>query len=296
MPTFDLPNVIKLQQDLIKDLSGKIDKTDDDAKLASDIGLKVGELSGAVSESNMNILPTLTKQDDVQAVLDREAARLQDRKQAIDAASVGQQRLVDLTRNATQRNRAINNMYIVAIVGLLLYLGIRLVSGLLPEMVNDIMTVLVVSITILMILKMYADYTRRNNMDYDMINLGEPSNMVGKAANLGSSAESVGSGLIESRIGGGCVKDACCPEGTKYNEKYAICVPVEAPYSAVKSGGPGDWVYFMPDKAWKLERSCKQGYSPDDLACKKESFTTMKTSDMAKPNEPFEFADYNLYK
>lgn len=289
---FDLTNVINLQKSLITDLG------DTNPTLFNTLGSQVGALDTAVTNSNASIIPTLTKQQEVDAVLTREEERLRDRKQAIDTAGDEQKRLVDLTKNATQRTRSINNMYIVAIVGLLIYLGIRLVTGMLPEIVTDVLNVLVFSITILTIIKMYADYTRRNNMDYDMINLGEPSQMVGKAS---GSSGSVGAGLIESRIGGGCVKDACCPEGTKYNEKYAICVPNEAPYSAVKSGVPGDWKFFMPNKDWKLKSSCTTAskiYSIDELGCIEppEPFTTMKTSDMAKANEPFEFADYNLYK
>ncbi len=295
VPVFDLPNIIGLQQQLIQDLSGN-------DLLMNELAVKVVELNNLASLQNKSIIPTLTKQQDVNVVLTREEARLIDRKQAIDSAGDEQKRLVDLTKNATQRTRSINNMYIVAIVGLVVYLGIRLVSGFLPEMVSDIMTVLVISITILMILKMYADYTRRNNMDYDMINLGEPSQMVGKASGSSGSSGSVGAGLIESRIGGGCVKDACCPEGTKYNEKYAICVPNEAPYSKVTANTAAiDYAYFMPNKEWKLKSSCTTAseiYSIDELGCIKppEPFTTMKTSDMAKANEPYEFADYNLYK
>jgi hypothetical protein len=293
MSVFDLPNIIGLQQKLIQDLSGN-------SQMMNTLGLKVGELNNAVSKSNANIMPTLTKQQEVGAVLTREEERLRDRKQAIDTAGDEQKRLVDLTRNATQRTRAINNMYIVAVVGLFIYLGIRFVTGILPEIVTDVLNVLVVSITILTILKMYADYTRRNNMDFDMINLGEPSEMVGNKSGSGS-AGSAGAGLIGSRIGGGCEKDACCPEGTKYNEKYAICVPNEAPYSKVTPGEPPtNYAYFMPNKEWKLKSTCsgKTTYSFDELGCKAntETFTTIKTSDMAKANEPFEFADYNLYK
>ena len=287
---FDLTNVINLQKSLITNFGST------DPVFFNNLNAKVNALDSAVSASNASIIPTLTKQQEVGAVLTREEERLRDRKQAIDAAGDEQKRLVDLTRNATQRTRAINNMYIVAVVGLIIYLGIRFVTGILPEIVTDVLNVLVVSITILTILKMYADYTRRNNMDFDMINLGEPSQMVGKGS---GSSGSAGAGLIESRIGGGCEKDACCPEGTKYNEKYAICVPKEVPYSAVKSGLPGDWKYFMPDKAWKLKSSCtgETTYSFDELGCKApEQFTAMKTSDMAKANEPYEFADYNLYK
>ena len=295
MSVFDVPNIVDVQQKLILNLGSE-------DLLMNELALKADELNKSVLNSKTSILPTLTKQNDVQAVLDREEARLQDRKQAIDSASVGQQRLVDLTRNATQRSRAINNMYIVGVVGLLIYLAIRLASGLLPEMVTDILTILVVSISILMILKMYADLQRRNNMDFDTISLGEPSKMVGAKSGSGSSASGsagAGAGLIESRIGGGCEKDACCPEGTKYNEKYAICVPNEAPYSKVTSGVASDWAYFMPEKQWKQKSTCAapSSYSFDELACKApETFTAIRTSDMAKPNEPFEFADYNLYK
>jgi len=291
--SFDLPNVISLQQKLIQDLSG-------DDQLMNTLAGKVGELKTAVSNANSDILPTLTKQADVNAVLDQEETRLRDRKQAIDAEGVGQARLVDLTRNATQRSRAINNMYIVAVVGLLLYLATRLLTDILPEKITDILTVLIFSFTVLFIIKMYGDYTRRNNMDYDMINLGEPSKLVGNASGKGSDKAS-GAGLIDSRLGGGCVKDACCPQGTKYNEKYAICVPNEVPYSAVANGkSAGDYGYFMPGKQWKLTSECNldEEYSFEELGCKKtsESFTTVKTSDMAKPNDPFEFENYNLYK
>jgi len=289
---FDLTNVINLQKSLITNFGST------DPSFFNNLNTNVNALDSAVSASNASIIPTLTKQQEVGAVLTREEERLRDRKQAIDAAGDEQKRLVDLTRNATQRTRAINNMYIVAVVGLIIYLGIRFVTGILPEIVTDVLNVLVVSITILTILKMYADYTRRNNMDFDMINLGEPSQMVGKAS---GSSGSAGAGLIESRIGGGCEKDACCPEGTKYNEKYAICVPKEVPYSKVTSGTtPTDYAYFMPDKAWKLKSACTGDtlYSLDELGCKAntETFTAMKTSDMAKANEPYEFADYNLYK
>jgi hypothetical protein len=291
--SFDLPNVIALQQKLIQDLSG-------DDLLMNTLAGKVGELNTAVSDANSDILPTLTKQADVQAVLDQEEARLRDRKQAIDAAKDGQTRLVDLTRNATQRSRAINNIYIVAVVGLVLYLATRLLSDILPEKITDILTVLIFSFTVLFIIKMYGDYTRRNNMDYDMINLGEPSKLAGSESGKGSDKAS-GAGLIDSRLGGGCVKDACCPQGSKYNEKYAICVPNDVPYSAVASGTTGDqYGYFMPGKQWMLKSTCSldEEYSFEELGCKKtsESFTTVKTSDMAKPNDPFEFENYNLYK
>ena len=302
MSVFDLPNIVEIQTKLIG-----LGTLGDPAINA--LAQEVTQANTAIADGTSKILPTLTKQNDVNAVLDREKTRLLERKQAIDSAGVGQQRLIDLTRNATQRSRAINNIYIVGVVGLLLYLAVRFLSGFLPEMIVDVLMILIVSVTILMMLKMYADLQRRNNMDFDSISLGEPSKMVGKttpASSSDSDGSSAGAGLIDSRIGGGCAKEACCPEGTTYNEKYAICVANEVPFSQKIDASPStsvasDWGYFIKYKAWKKKSAeCNPGtedYSFAELGCKaKESFTAVRTSDMAKPNEPFEFADYNLYK
>jgi hypothetical protein len=293
----DLPNIINLQKQFIINRG-------DDLPSANQINGNLTALSSAVSSSGASILPTLTYQNDVQNVLNREQTRLSDRKNAIDAANMGQKRMVDLTKNATQRNMAINNMYITISVALILYLGIRYSSGMLPEMATDIMMILLVSITVLTLIKMNYDYNRRNNMDYDMINLGEPGLMVGKTTTSSGGTAASGAGLLDSRLGGGCIKDACCPLGTTYNEKYAICVQNKAPYDSIPSGETGsNYKYFMPDNTWKNAVSVcgANNYSTTDLSCNpqsKQPFTTMNlsTSDMAKPNEPFEFVDYNLYK
>jgi hypothetical protein len=264
-------------------------------------------LNTSLSTQGSVLDATLTKQTEVIQILDREQARLNDRKVAIDAANVGQKRMVDLTRNAAQRNRAINNMFITVVVALLLYLGIRFSSNLLPELVHDILMILLVSIALLTLVTQYNDYIRRDNMDYDMINLGEPAQMIGKTSSS-SKAGDPASGLISSRIGGGCIEDACCPSGSKYNKKFAICVPINAPYNAVPAGQNGiNFKYFIADKSWKNESTCgAEKYSLIDLSCNaptpaKQPFTTISgsqstSSDKAKPNDPFEFSDYNLYK
>jgi hypothetical protein len=242
---------------------------------------------------------------------------LNDRKSAIDAADQGQKRMVDLTKNATQRNRAMNNLYMTVVIALVVYLAIRQLVGIVPELVTDIMMIVLVAGASLSLITMYYDYNRRNNMDYEMINLGEPSMLTGKTSTPGGGS-STGSGLLQSRIGGNCVGDACCPEGTTYNEKYAICVPNEAPYSKIadeiaKTSTPpsgkisANYKYFMPSRTWEDKVTKCLGnneYSQTELACvpegqAKDGFTSMlklNTSDKAKPNDPFEFGNYNLYK
>jgi hypothetical protein len=301
--SFSVPSIVNLNPYLSLNTG---DASDD---VVNKLNQSLTEMRSSVSTSQASIIPSLTRQQDVQNILSREQARLNDRKSAIDAADKGQKRMVDLTKNATQRNRAMNNLYMTVVIALVVYLAIRQLVGIVPELVIDIMMILLVAGTLLTLITMYYDYNRRNNMDFEMINLGEPSALTG-----GASTPSTGSGLLQSRINGNCVGEACCPEGTTYNEKYAICVPNEAPYSKLPqntlAADISKFKYFMPEKEWKnptLVDACKTNpYSQTELACvapppppTTQGFTTMlqlKTSDMAKPNDPFEFGNYNLYK
>ena len=271
------------------------------------LGTSLRDLTTALNSKGSVLDTTLTKQSDVITILNREEDRLNDRKVAIDAANAGQKRMVDLTKNAAQRNRAINSMFITGVVALLLYLGIRLSSDMLPELAVDIMMIILVSITVVTLITLYNDYIRRDNMDYDIMNLGEPAQMLGRTSGKGGSDSGSASGILASRIGGGCIEDACCPEGTKYNKKFAICIPNEAPFNtdgiSITTGA--NFKFFISDKTWKNESTCANGYSALDLSCNAaaaaQPFTTISgskstSSDLAKPNYAFEFSDYNLYK
>jgi len=294
---FDLNNIVSLQRNLIKDLSGNSSVVAQRAvnNVASDLSL----LSGSID--NSSVLPTLTYQEQVNAILERENGRLADRKNAIDQAEMGQKRLVDLTTNATLRNKAMNKIYVVITIAILCYLGIRLLinSGMVPEKVTDILFIILVTGSAILIINMYYDYDRRNNMDYNMIDLGEPKKLTGSATATDAAAKN----LLESRFNG-CVKEACCTDGSTFNEKYSVCVPNLPPFDStgtINTGNYAQYKYFIASKSWEnADTKCGVGkYSLTELACGNTvaGFTTISaTSDYAKPNSPSEMVDYNLYK
>ena len=291
---YNLNSIVDLQKGLIYDLSGS-----PDAYLQiNTIGANLTNLGNTVS--NSSVLPTLTYQNEVNSILDRENTRLAERKQAIDAAEIGQKRLVDLTTSQTLRNKAINNMYIVITIAILVYLGIQLLikTGVVSTFITDIMFIFLVTGTVITLVTMYYDYDRRNNMDYNIINLGEPKQMTG-SSNSSNSSNSSSKNLLDMRFGG-CIKDACCAEGTTFNDKYSICVPNLPPND--RKTQPG-FKYFIVSKSWEdpATKCLTNGYSLTDLSCNGNvvsGFTTMSTStsDYAKPSGPNEFVDYNLYK
>jgi hypothetical protein len=294
---YNLNSIVDLQKGLIYDLSGS---STNEAKLAiNNVGANLTNLGNTVS--NSSVLPTLTYQNEVNSILDRENTRLAERKQAIDTAEMGQKRLVDLTTSQTLRNKAINNMYIVITIAILVYLGIQLLikTGVVSTFITDIMFIFLVTGTVITLVTMYYDYDRRNNMDYNIINLGEPKQMTGSSdsSNSSNSSNSSSKNLLDMRFGG-CIKDACCAEGTTFNDKYSICVPNLPPNDGTQNSG---FKYFIVSKSWEdpATKCLTNGYSLTDLSCNGNvvsGFTTMSTSDFAKPSGPHEFVDYNLYK
>jgi hypothetical protein len=106
---FDLSSIVGLQRSIISDLSGN-------SAVINNLDVSLNDLNNALSAANTNVLPTLTYQNDVNTILERENTRLGERKQAIDIAETGQRRMIDLTNSAILKKQAINNMYVVVVV------------------------------------------------------------------------------------------------------------------------------------------------------------------------------------
>ena len=284
---FNINKIAELQKGMINDLSGN--NQPEATRTINNIASNLAALDTTVSGSS--VLPTLTYQNDVNRILDREKNRLDEKKKIVDNAEMSQKRLIDLTTNSTLRNKAINKIYVIITISLFIYLGIQLLSNVIPQFIADILVILVVSVTIITVVKMYSDYSGRNNMDYNIIDLGEPGQR-SDSASASASAAATSANLLESRFNG-CVKEACCPNGSTFNEKYSICVPDFPPNDGTTTI---TYKYFISSKSWE-EPAANCEYSFTELACKKDAFTTIGiTSDKAKPNSPNEFINYNLYK
>ncbi len=277
-PWYELTNFINLQRNLIVDLSGS---TNNNAlTVVNRIDSSLNELHTAVKTADNSVMSELTKQQQVKEILQREEDRLKERQQAIQDADNQQRRIVDLTGNAIMRNKATNQMYLVLVIALLLFVGVKLISGFMPEIVSDLLVIIIVSGALIMVSYMYYDYTRRNNMNYHEIDLGEPGSMVHKP-----STDSSNKNLLDLRLNG-CVGEGCCAEGTIFNAKHSICVPKPE----------GGKAYFIDSHSMQ-STVCPQNqgtYSSEELKCVvSQGFTTM--TDPIRPYEPTEIVDYTKY-
>ena len=295
----DLKNVIDLQKNFINS-AGALTATGIEA--TNTLDNKLAELSSSLNTATSSIGPTLTYQDDVQIVLDREKARLEAKKNGMDETYQGQQRMVDLTNSQTKKNNAYNLILIVAVITFLVVLGIKQVydNGIIPNTVLDIMNIVILSVGMIYCVVLYMDIYNRSNMDFDQITLDQPYQK-SQAEIDADRAKQLASGQLSDATAGanaGCIGAQCCPVGSTFNEYNKICVP------AAPTGSDGAKAFYDPstrtitwiNPATRCTTADKP-YDPLKLACKTtaQGFETMNTSAGAQPYTPCEFSQYNVY-
>jgi len=305
----DLKNLVDLQKSFIN-TAGTVGATDAQKAAVNELDTKLQTLSTNLNAAGSSIGPTLTYQTEVKTILDREKDRLDAKKSTIDAAYMGQQRMVDLTNSQTKKNKAYNLILIVAVITFLVVLGIKQVydNGIIPNTVLDIMNIVILSVGMIYCVVLYMDIYNRSNMDFDQITLDQPYRK-SQAEIDADRAKQLASGQLSDATAGanaGCAGAQCCPVGSTFNEFNKICVPDKAPFGTV-GYDPVTWKPFIKeDKTleWRNPATATPSgcvtadkYDPLKLACKTtaQGFETMNTSAGAQPYTPCEFSHYNAY-
>lgn len=299
----DLKNLVDLQKNFIGTV-GQIGGATD-AELNT-LDSKLTTLSTDLNAAGSSIGPTLTYQTEVKTILDRENGRLNAKKSTIDAAYMGQQRMVDLTNSQTKKNKAYNLILIVAVITFLVVLGIKQVydNGIIPNTVLDIMNIVILSVGMIYCVVLYMDIYNRSNMDFDQITLDQPYRK-SQAEIDADRANQLASGQLSDATAGanaGCVGAQCCPVGSTFNEFNKICVSDVAPIGST-NGAKAFYDSSTRIITWRNPATASPGcvtadkYDPLTLACKTtaQGFETMNTSAGAQPYTPCEFSQYNAY-
>ena len=307
----DLKSVIDLQKQLLTSISAN--PTAGDAIAVSNINTSLGALSTNLDAANSAIGPTLTYQQEVKQILDREDDRLTTKKSSVDSAYAGQKRMIALTDSITAKNKAYNYILFVLVLILLIFVLIKQLYSIegIPHTLLDILNVIIISLGLIYCVYLYIDIKRRYNMDFNQITLEEPVKKTPEQIQMDTNKNIKAGNLYglatDSNTASGCKGSACCPNGTTFNEKYNVCVPNMVPFDTpgVTTLNKDNWKYFATTDSttgavtydWRntaLPTSCDglSNYDVAKLACKKSrsAFTTM--SGQAKPFSADEFAEY----
>jgi len=151
----------------------------------------------------------------IQNILDEEVSRLNGRKDAIDNAELERRRMLQLTMSATERQKAYNNIYIVIVITLVVFVGIKLIYQfeLVPDFILDIISAFIISGGLIYCIILYSDITSRSKMDFSQFDLGRPA-VKSKTQQDKDMAALINSGnlgqLSTDANEGKCVGEACC--------------------------------------------------------------------------------------
>ena len=302
----DLSGIIGLQKRLITDLSsnGLIKEGSPAVQTITDINTSLSGLSKNLTNANSSIRPTLTYQKEVKTILNRENARLTNRKIAIDAAYDGQKRMINLTNSITAKNQAYNYMLLIVVLTLFGFLLIKMLYSVeaIPSFLLDILSVAVISIGIIYCFYLFIDIKRRSNMDFNQVSLAEPANKTPHQITKEQQANVKSGNLLKINNVDNCQGSTCCPSDSTFNDKYKICVANGVPATTVSNGTiPANYKYFANANKtyeWRdANAACKglANYDSTILACKPvvSAFTTL--SNMAEPFSATEFSEYAKY-
>ena len=234
----DLTSLISLQKQYAMDLKNIPNgNTQDTAAVVKDLQNKLNDLNNSLTNSNINADSVLYNQDVINNILKTENDRLMDKKQNIDTAISGQERIIALNSSYSKRYYSYTKIMISIVIALAIALLLRYmgVSG----SILTIIYLIIFSLLIIYIVISLASISSRDKFNYDELNLPSPN----IPSTTGSpSGPTFGEKKSSSfNIGQYCIGESCCDNVTnQFDSTLGICIPITAtettPPSTQKSG------------------------------------------------------------
>jgi hypothetical protein len=171
---------------------------------------------------------TLNRQYDVQNILNDENARLAQKHTLVKAAMDGQLRMLTLNDSYRQRTAQYQNIILLAVITLALFILIvklRSFFPMIPESITSLLLILLISGAIIWAIVIY--YTKIQNRDkmyYDRLRLGAPASYDNSANQLQAQKAAANQGNLFGSLGQFCIGSQCCSTGTHWSDISMSCV------------------------------------------------------------------------
>jgi len=223
-PYIDLTGVLTIQKDYLGNLSASDPNSQ---PLISTIQSNLSNMYTDYSVANASTLGTLAHQTDVSNIVQAEYQRLLQKKQGVDNAYIGQQRAVALNESNRLKQNSYTKLLIVFIVTLVAFIAIMVASDfftIIPQVVFDILSIIVITAGIYIGIFSYLDIQSRNNMNFNELALKGIDNK--QSGNTVVSSNSYGNPTDLLSGLSGCVGSECCGPSTVWDQGNGVCKPV----------------------------------------------------------------------
>ena len=215
---FDLNSLLSLQNQYAIDLSGISDYNVNDTgkSYIQDLNNNLNNLNDTLNNSEVSSGTLLLKQGTINNILNTENQRLQDKKQNIDSARIGQQRLLQINDSYRKRQAAYIKVIIVIVVALLLILVLQFLSTnltFIPEVIYYLLFIILISGTIIYVILLVYNINNRDPLNFDQLNLGRPK--------IGPTLVPICTDVLGKTE---CVGSSCCQTGTIWDTNTYSCI------------------------------------------------------------------------
>ena len=136
-----------------------------------------GNLYNGLNATILNTNDVLIKQKDMIQIIDNENNRLREKKQNVDNALEGQQRLITLNNSYRLRYADYIKILIIITISISIYVCISLARKYIPffpEVVYNIVVILLIPLTIIILYYKYVELISHNKLYYDELEFTPP--------------------------------------------------------------------------------------------------------------------------
>lgn len=213
----DLSGIFHVQQQYLADLNAlasNSSSTTDAIDYMKDLNSKLSNAYTAYASVNPGAIAVLSNQTEMKNIIDKEAARLEAKKQSVESALYGQKRMAHFSNSYSKKYYAQIKILLIIIIVVLIYLALTFLNSLIPISDNIILIIMIIVclIAFVIIISTILDISSRYNMDFDKLNLSAPST-IKISGNLDGNISSGNGGLI-------CIGESCCPANNSYGSVW----------------------------------------------------------------------------
>jgi hypothetical protein len=220
----NLSDYIKLNQQYVLDLTSI---TQDGSGHITNLNNKLDKIAIDVSGITVVSNDLINKQNDVKDILVKEINYLNNKEDAINAASQGQKRLIHFNQSYSEKYKTFNKISFAVIFAFVLMIGLiyqKRWFDMIPDFINTLLYIVIFACLIIYIMFILVEVASRDKMDYDKINIPGPNIMTdleqSKARN-----KNIRDGKL-SELSDVCKGGECCSDGTEFIG--GKCTPLQA--------------------------------------------------------------------
>jgi ABC-type multidrug transport system fused ATPase/permease subunit len=185
-----------------------------------DLNSQLYSVYSSLTDLNNTQTNALANQNNIKNIVEKEASRLQSKKEQIDQAAKNQKRLIYFNDNSRKVYAAYLKIMVVTVITLAIVWVIRVINfhfgEFIPDFVTNILFISTIAIGLIIIYNYYVAIMSRDPYNFDELKLDPPAPLATPSPE----------DLVASNYEGSstCIGQKCCSSSTQWDSTQSKCV------------------------------------------------------------------------